>query len=65
MEGATVDDQAAPSAQKEQHELVKGALKQPGVAEAIQVFNAASPYVPQPSIALSSGVGYATGGNKR
>jgi len=64
MEGATVSDQSKPSTQEDQKELVKEALKQPGVAEAIQVFNAASEYVPQPTIVPSSGVGYATGGNQ-
>jgi len=59
-----VADQPKPSTQKDQQELVREALKQPGVAEAIKVYNAAREYVPQPTIAPSSGVRYATGGNQ-
>ncbi len=58
-------DQAKSSAQKMQQGLVEEALKEPGVAEAVEVFNAARRHVPQPTIAPYSGVGYATGGNQR
>jgi hypothetical protein len=50
--------------QQEQRELVEQALEQPGVAEAIAVFNQVRKYAPAPMTAQRVGTRqYSTGGN--
>ena len=67
MAKANAKDQHVSKAerQKEQAKLVKEALKQPGVATAVEVYSGASQYVPLPVAQPFDGGSYATGGNLR
>ena len=51
--------------QKEQAKLVEEAIGQPGVATAVEVYSAASQYVPTPVAQPFDAGAYATGGNPR
>jgi hypothetical protein len=51
--------------QKEQAKMVERAMKQPGVATAMEVYSGASQYVPVPVAEPFDTGAYATGGNPR